>query len=422
MGCCLALEMAQRGYSVDLIDLATEPMNGASLNNEGKLHLGFVYANDPTKETHRLMQQGALAFAGIIRKLTGAGPEALMSSQPFHYFVPLDSRLDMATLEEHFQAVDESTQDLARSTGDRYLGLEFDRYSRRNSAREHERLFSPGLTQGSFSTQERSVSPIAVAKILRRTVKACQNIRFIANTNVQAVDRVAQDGIDLVVTSNGATQTWRYSCVVNCLWDDKLRIDCTAGVDEPGPWLHRYKVVIHVPMPGVFDSDIPSASGVHGPYGDVVKFTDDLFSVSWYPRCMVEQSTQLDGRKLHDSIHKGLLPCTIKMLSSCLPAFSRQVINISHRRLIRDSLRELARYIPSMDRLMSAVDTSRLSGGVILAKGSSDIDDPHSLLHQRLDIGPAGYGPYITVNTGKYTMAPLFAVQTADMVAEVVNE
>jgi glycine/D-amino acid oxidase-like deaminating enzyme len=47
MGCCLALELAQRGRRVDLLDLAPAPMTGASLHNEGKLHLGFVYAKDP---------------------------------------------------------------------------------------------------------------------------------------------------------------------------------------------------------------------------------------------------------------------------------------------------------------------------------------------------------------------------------------
>ncbi len=167
MGCCLALEVAQRGYSVDLIDLANEPMTGASLHNEGKLHLGFVYANDPLKKTHRLMQRGALVFARTITRLTGSEPAAVMIQQPFHYFVPVDSKLDLATLEEHFQIVEESTQELTRSTGDRYLGLKLDRYFRRNSTREHERLFSPRLTLGSFRTEERSVSPVAVADIMR---------------------------------------------------------------------------------------------------------------------------------------------------------------------------------------------------------------------------------------------------------------
>ena len=84
MGCCLALELAQRGHRVDLIDLAPTPMTGASLHNEGKLHLGFVYANDPLKKTHGLMLRGSLTFSRIIERLTGYGADSFLPSEPFH--------------------------------------------------------------------------------------------------------------------------------------------------------------------------------------------------------------------------------------------------------------------------------------------------------------------------------------------------
>lgn len=57
-GCCLALELARRGISVHLLDCHPEPLLGASTNNEGKLHLGFVYAKDPDRATHDLMVRG----------------------------------------------------------------------------------------------------------------------------------------------------------------------------------------------------------------------------------------------------------------------------------------------------------------------------------------------------------------------------
>ena len=44
----MALELARHGVEVDLFDRPTRPMTGASGHNEGKLHLGYVYANDPT--------------------------------------------------------------------------------------------------------------------------------------------------------------------------------------------------------------------------------------------------------------------------------------------------------------------------------------------------------------------------------------
>ena len=53
-GCCAALELARRGHRVTLIEQDGVPMNRASLLNEGKIHLGLIYANDRTMETARL--------------------------------------------------------------------------------------------------------------------------------------------------------------------------------------------------------------------------------------------------------------------------------------------------------------------------------------------------------------------------------
>ena len=171
MGCCLALEIAQRGYRVDLIDLMSTPMNGASLHNEGKLHLGFLYANDPLQETHGLMAQGSLVFSNIIKKLSGYGADSLIPSKPFHYFVPIDSQLEMAAINNHFHEVEKTIHKMIQSSGNLYLDRRIDRYYERNSSSYHNSMFSPSITLGSFRTEERSVSTVAVADILRQAIK-----------------------------------------------------------------------------------------------------------------------------------------------------------------------------------------------------------------------------------------------------------
>ncbi len=55
-----------------------------------------------------------------------------------------------------------------------------------------------------------------------------------------------------------------------------------------------------------------------------------------------------------------------------------------------------------------------------MARGKTDIDDPTSYLHQRSAIGPRAMGSYITIDTGKYCMAPLFAVETADLIKDIL--
>jgi FAD dependent oxidoreductase len=56
---CIALELADRGHRLTVFERSAEPLSEASLYNEGKLHLGFVYAADPSFRTAERMLRGA---------------------------------------------------------------------------------------------------------------------------------------------------------------------------------------------------------------------------------------------------------------------------------------------------------------------------------------------------------------------------
>ena len=53
---------------------------------------------------------------------------------------------------------------------------------------------------------------------------------------------------------------------------------------------------------------------------------------------------------------------------------------------------------------------------MIVAWGETDIDDPASELHNRYAIGVTSDHGYHSVDPGKLTMAPLFALRCADQV------
>lgn len=79
LGACTALELARRGQAVTLVDRAHDVMQGASRWNEGKIHLGFLYPADPSFNTAARLIPGALAFPGIVERLTGCRLDALAS-------------------------------------------------------------------------------------------------------------------------------------------------------------------------------------------------------------------------------------------------------------------------------------------------------------------------------------------------------
>lgn len=57
-----ALELAGRGHEVDLFERREEAVSQASFVNEGKIHLGLIYAKDPGMRSAARMVDGVLCF------------------------------------------------------------------------------------------------------------------------------------------------------------------------------------------------------------------------------------------------------------------------------------------------------------------------------------------------------------------------
>jgi len=71
LGVCTALELVRRGERVSIIDGCPELMQGASRWNEGKIHLGYLYAADTALGTAERLIPGALAFAPLVERHVG---------------------------------------------------------------------------------------------------------------------------------------------------------------------------------------------------------------------------------------------------------------------------------------------------------------------------------------------------------------
>jgi glycerol-3-phosphate dehydrogenase len=58
----IALELGLRGVSVDLFENRDVCLGHTSLQNEGKIHLGFIYAKDRSLATAQLMAPGSASL------------------------------------------------------------------------------------------------------------------------------------------------------------------------------------------------------------------------------------------------------------------------------------------------------------------------------------------------------------------------
>ena len=67
-GCCTAIALAARKVKVTLFDKNETLLSRAATANEGKIHLGYMYAGDPSLSTAKTMMAGALAFAPFLER------------------------------------------------------------------------------------------------------------------------------------------------------------------------------------------------------------------------------------------------------------------------------------------------------------------------------------------------------------------
>jgi glycine/D-amino acid oxidase-like deaminating enzyme len=387
-GCCLALELAARGAEVDIIDRNDRPFTQASLLNEAKLHLGFFYGNDPSLKTARLMAEGALNFLPLLRRWLGSAVDSLPVSRPYVYALHRDSLVSRAGLERHLAATSEIIRDLAGRAPD-YCGIDPRTPPQRIDCLD-------GLVDGSqvvaaYETPEAGVSAAALADLVRSRLQAESRIRCLVNSTVTAATP-RHDGVDVAFEQAGSCYTRRYDHAINALWDGRLQVDATAGIRYERPWLFRTRYNVHVPA-GILPP-LPSVSVVLGAFGDVVQYAGGETYLSWYPAGL-------------RAITSGLQPAP----------YSSHLKGDAADAVLNATVEALSRLLPPLREVAALVrQHGEVKGGVIFARGETDITDPASELHSRYETGPASYGRYHTVDTGKFTLAPLFAHRLAESI------
>ena len=389
-GACVALELARAGVQVDLYDRSDRLVSQASAQNEGKIHLGYVYAKDRSLETARLMIRGALCFAPLLRRWIGSDIDRVPVSRPFYYAVHRESQLCAGAVEDHLRACNAIAREIGNGGANDYFGVDYREIPVRLG--DYGDLFDPQNVVAAFATPEVAIDAPALADIVRDRLASESRIHCLVNANVLGV-RAGDSRVDVEFEVAGERGRDGYDHVVNALWDGRLAIDATAGVRHERPWLFRIKHYLRV-APSAAAPVLPSATVVLGPFGDIVGYADGSLYLSWYPAGMVQTSGQLQP-----------------------PGWPHSLDRETAGRLRRSIVSGLSGIVPMLADLDEGRrDACAVEGGVIFAWGETGIDDPASELHARSDVGPRSHGRYHSIDTGKLTLAPLFAKMTADRI------
>jgi hypothetical protein len=391
-GVCAALELAGRGRAVDLYDENSRPVSRASLHNEGKIHLGLVYARDRSLTTARTMILGAINFRSCLKRWIDIDAVDVTLSTPYYYGVHEDTMNSVEELKLHYDRCKSLLEDACSSTGLSYLAGERTLVAEEIPRRDMEALLASDYFLTAFRTSERSVDPRIVGDLLRAAVRATPRIRFVANGHVSSVTRLDTGRLRVSFRLDGEEYEEEYEHVVNSLWHGRLEIDAKLGLAPERGWIYRYKLGgwIDTPIP---PESVPSVTCVLGPFGDLANFGRRGAYFSWYPEGMIGTSRELKP-----------------------PEWDVSLSSAQQQAVLRRSYDEWLKRCPVLRSLDYSDRVVAPAGGVIFAWGATDIHDGYSRLHTRSEIGIHSVGNYHSVNTGKYTMVPYLGYKVAERI------
>ncbi|MBL4702572.1 MAG: FAD-binding oxidoreductase [Phycisphaeraceae bacterium] len=396
-GSCIALELANQGIKVALLDQDSVPMNRASRRNEGKIHLGLIYAADPSFSTADLQLRGALLFFHLLKRWIGDKVHDLQLSTPFIYLVAKDSVLIPDQLEKHYEKVASAYQEqIAANSNLSYLGTCPDFMARRVDLNKLDSRLDADSFVAAFETSELAIDTDQLSDIITQAINAADNISFYPKHKAREIEQKG-DGFVVSGESHGSNWSLTSEQVVNASWESRLMLDSTLGLHPPSGWLYRlkYRVMAHLPKNLI---NAPSITMVLGRYGDVVIRTNGTAYLSWYPAGMRGWSNELEP-----PLEWGPVCAGDKRAQS--PGIVDEIIE------------GIKRWYPEVGNCKPY----QLDAGVIVAYGSTDVNDPESGLHDRTCIGVFSSGGYHSVDPGKLTTAPYFAIQAAESVASFFN-
>jgi hypothetical protein len=180
---------------------------------------------------------------------------------------------------------------------------------------------------------------------------------------------------------------------VNALWDGRLVVDAARGLPPPPAWSHRFRrslFVAHVPS-----RDHAERRDRIGPFGDVKNYNGRDSTCPWYPAGLA-----VEGRRV--------APPPVPPLDGRARAA-----------LIETVLAELGARAPV--RRGATPDARDGTGRRRLGlRGRSRAPRrSRSTLHRRIAPAIVRDGRYLSIDTGKYSMAPWIADRTGQRAARL---
>lgn len=375
LGTICALLAARRGFAVDIVERETELWSGASVANEGKVHLGPVFAlAEPS--THDIMMRAALAFSDVIEEALDATVDwSAYVGDPFEYLVMPGSLASPEELRSVYRSINDRMGERRRYLGD-FIDLVVDPTIGRDP--------STGLPV--FRTLERAVNPRSLGRLLVGALRADDLITVRAGVAVERLTPRDDGRVDVTMSGVGV-ETVDY--VINCAWEQQQSlIPASSATSRLN---YRLKTAVRLTS----NRGARTVTLVQGPFGDVVRHDDHVYA-SWYPIARLSNEYGVGPSAAALSLQRSA--------ASQLAQGEQQVA----------ALRDIG--VLSEDEHIEEV-----LSGFIVGHGALDIDSRSSLLHSRSEFGIHRVGSILSPVTFKLTTAPLAAREAVGVLSSLAG-
>src|SRR3954470_6783596 len=283
-GCSVALLLTRHGVRVTLVDQADQPFSGASRWNEGKIHLGYLYAADPSRATARRLLPGGLSFRPIVEDLLSCSLAAVTTPEDDVYLVHHDSVVDVDAMRQHVAAV-ASLAATHPMSGDYLCDVKEQEWRELDA---HELASYDERVLAGFEVPERSVSTRWVADQYIDALDASpvEHLGGVRVTSVLSVDGSMAGPFELVPAAGSPIGP--FDVVVNAAWEGRLALDESLGLVPPEVRSHRFRLSVFLRTDKA--QTLPRSTVVcTGPFGDVKNYGGRDFYLSWYPAGLVAE-------------------------------------------------------------------------------------------------------------------------------------
>lgn len=381
MGCCTALSLARLGATVTLFEQHPQVMSEASRWNEGKIHLGYLYAASRTLDTAKKVLTGGLRFKPIVEQLLETSIDSWITPQADHYLVHKNSVVGPDEIWDYFERVTDLVCEHPDVNG--YLRDISSSDLRRLSATDVDFDYNAEQVRLATRVPEYSINTTSFADALARRVMDDPSITVLTEQAVQSVGSSDEKSERYAIHTDQDTFTG-FDAVVNALWAGRPLIDKTVMGRTDFTTHHRYRVSAFLECP--LDHSYHSSAVIcAGPFGDIKHYGNGRYYISWYPAGLLAEGRNAEPPK-----------------TPHLSADDADSIVAK----IKEGLGDI---LPGAADIISQADRVNVQGGWVYAQASGGLDDPSSSLHRRDKLGLLHHGNYVSVDTGKFSVAPYLA-------------